>query len=95
MAKIYTVEEVKEMYKNNFYVQHENEMSAVDKTPNTPEIDEAPINVQFDVIDEKYNRKHDDLARAQYYHYCYVKNGNKGFMNADIRKLLIDSGVEL
>lgn len=93
--KIYTVAEVEEMYKDNFYVQHQDEMALVDVKPSTPEIDKADLGVQFDVIDQKYGRKHDALARAQYKHYCYVKAGNKGVISAPDRQRLIESGVEL
>lgn len=100
MAKKYTLAEIEALYKDNFYVQHQAEMDKIDVTPSTPEIDEALIDVACDIMDKKYGRKFDALARAQYNHYCDVKASIKNgrvisTLSADERDLLIKAGIAI
>lgn len=98
--KVYTVEQVKEMYKDNFYVQHKEDMQKADVDPSTPEIDKADLSVAFVIVEQKYGKKPDLLARAQYNHYCDViateKNGRPiDTLSVKDRRLLRESGVEV
>lgn len=98
--KVYTVEEVKEMYKDNFYVQHDAEVVNADANPSTPEIDKAELDNACIIVDKKYDRKEDLLGRAQYNHYCDVLATARlgrpiDTLSAEDRRLLRESGVEV
>lgn len=98
--KIYTVEEIKEMYKDNFYVQHNEEVVNADLNPSTPEINKATIDTACQIVDKKYGRKEDLLARAQYNHYCDVLATARvgrpiDTLSAQDKALLRKSGVEV
>lgn len=70
--------EVKNMYKNNIYIQNHEEVKSMG----------GDIGVCLDKYDKKHGLKHDDLARAQYKHWRSVQTGVPELLSAADRKLL-------
>lgn len=95
MAKkiVYTVEQLKEMYKDNFYLQHEDEMNNADKNVSTPGVQKATPDVAAVILDQKYDHPYDELGRAQYYHYLSVKTNGSFELPPDDKRLLEAHGV--
>lgn len=83
------------MYPDNIYIQHAEEMKNMDKNPEQEGIQNATIGTAFDLFDQKYNLKHNDLLRAQYCHWRAVETGAKELLPPDYKKLLIENGFKV
>ena len=70
--------EVKNMYKNNIYIQNHEEVKSMG----------GDIGVCLDKYDAKHGLKHDDLARAQYKHWRSVQTGVPELLSVQDKALL-------
>lgn len=50
------------------------------------------MGVALDIFDKEHNLEHNDLLRAQYYHWCAVKTGVSKLLSNTDKKLLIANG---
>lgn len=70
--------EVKNMYKNNIYIENHEEVAAMG----------GDIGVCLDKYDAKHGLKHDDLARAQYKHWRATVTGVPELLSVRDKQLL-------
>ena len=70
--------EVKNMYKNNIYIQNHEEVKSMG----------GDIGVCLDKYDKKHGLKHNDLARAQYKHWRSVQTGVPELLSVQDKALL-------